>query len=175
MNDEIWKEIPNIKGYEVSDLGRVKSKKTGKICSQQITPSGYYHIALFLGNKKQKTYRVHRLVASAFIPNPNNYNIINHINGNKLDNRPCNLEWCSQKHNANHAYKMGLRNNNYLKKKIAQYDLEGNLIKIWNSQEEIEKTLGFAQSGISCCCRGINKTARNYKWKYYEGNGRSDE
>jgi len=76
-------------------------------------------------------------------------------------------------YNLRHAYRTGLKNNNHLNKKIIQYDLDDNLIKVWNSQKEIIDTLGYTQSVISNCCIGKIKSAYGYKWKYFEG--KSDE
>ena len=106
---EIWKEIPGTNGeYQVSNIGRVKTTKTGRIlrqCLDNIT--GYYRVCLFKTDRR-KRMKVHRLVAAAFIPNPDNLPFINHIDGNKLNNNVSNLEWCTAKHNSVHARRTGL-------------------------------------------------------------------
>lgn len=111
MTDERWLDIPNYDGlYCVSDTGRVMSRRYGK--SRIMRPSfdryGYQFVALWR-DKKPKHHSVHRLVATAFIPNPDGDRVVNHINAIKTDNRPVNLEWCTQAHNLRHTLAMGLR------------------------------------------------------------------
>lgn len=107
MEKEIWKDIPKYEGiYEISNYGRIKNKKTGKLKSQRNTFKGYLQVGL--SNKGDKTFRVHRLVAEAFIPNPNNLPQVNHKDGNKKNNRVDNLEWISNYDNMQHAIKLGL-------------------------------------------------------------------
>lgn len=110
MIKEIWKET-NISGYFISNLGRLKGR-SGKIMKLRINKNGYYTISLKPNgkNEKAKTRRIHQFVAEAFIPNPNNYSCINHIDGNKLNNKVDNLEWCTPKYNTIHAYKNNLIN-----------------------------------------------------------------
>ena len=121
---EEWKDIKNYEGlYQVSNLGNVKSlernKSNGKglvkidekILTQNITNWGYCKVALYK-NGARKYYKVHRLVAEAFIPNPNNKEQINHIDGNKLNNNVNNLEWNTRIENMNHARINGLCGNN---------------------------------------------------------------
>lgn len=106
--EEIWKET-EYKGYFISNFGRIKGR-TGKILSQHISKTGYYNVCIYpYGRKgKSKCLKIHRVVAQAFILNPNNYPIINHIDGNKLNNYVDNLEWCTYSHNTQHAYDNGL-------------------------------------------------------------------
>lgn len=155
---EIWKDIENFeRRYQISNLGRVKSfpqkgnhKKEPFILKKNTNKSGYEYVTLYNKNMCKK-FKVHRLVAQAFIPNPNNFNVINHKNENKNDNRVENLEWCNPKYN-----------NRYSKsKKIYEYDNKGNLIKIWNSTREIEEILGIDHTTISYRCRHNNKI-----WRY---------
>ena len=121
--------------------------------------------------KKNKT--IHRLVAEAFIPNPNNYPQITHIDGNKLNNKVDNLEWCTNEYNMKEAWRLGLRDHIYKKGrehcrsvKVNQYDLQGNFIKTWYCVRDIERELGFDNRNICSCCRGKRPTAYKYKWKY---------
>ena len=129
-------------------------------------------------NGKMYNKQLHRLLAKAFIPNPNNYPIINHIDGNKLNNSLDNLEWCTHKHNTIEAYKLGLKTISEkhkenarqlgLKsgKKIAQLDLNGNIIKVYSSSRQASLELGISQGNISLCCNGKRRTANGFKWKY---------
>ncbi len=118
--EEVWKDIKNFEElYQVSNLGRVKScnrfknnngglvKISEKIMKPHLNTSGYYQAILSKNNKKYMPL-LHRLMAEAFLDNPNNYPQINHINGIKTDNRLENLEWCSASENQKHAYKTGL-------------------------------------------------------------------
>jgi len=104
--EEIWKDIPFATNYLCSNLGNVKSKRFGIPLKGYLNKSGYMRVQL--GNCRNKHY-VHRLVAQTFLPNKDGNNIVNHIDGNKLNNRVENLEWCTCSENDNHAYKMGLR------------------------------------------------------------------
>ena len=114
--EEIWKDIKGYEGrYQISNFGRVKSLIYPKEKIMNIynfrrdgeKGKGYWRVRL-IKNSSYKYFFVHRLVAEAFIPNPNNYATVNHINGDKTDNRAENLEWCTQKENINHAWETGL-------------------------------------------------------------------
>lgn len=102
FNKEKWHNISN-SNYEVSDFGRIRNKTTSKILKTSPNTYGYLRFSL-----EGKDKLVHRVVAEAFIPNPDNKPQINHKNGVKTDNRIDNLEWCSVKENIRHAHKTGL-------------------------------------------------------------------
>lgn len=106
---EIWKTIEGFEDYEVSNFGRVKSLKKQKIIKSSITPDGYCYLNL-VKNKKQFTFRVHRLVAIAFIFNTEKKPTVNHINGIKTDNKTKNLEWATRKEQSEHCLTLGLYN-----------------------------------------------------------------
>lgn len=154
--EEIYKDVIGYEGlYEVSNQGNVKSLKRNKILSPGIVNGGYFTVVL-CKNGEVKHYRVHRLVAEAFIPNPARLPEINHINKDKTDNRAENLEWCDRQYNIDYS----------LSKQVAQYDFSGNLINVWKSVNEIQRQLGFSSSHISHCCLGKYKTMYGYVWRY---------
>lgn len=104
---EIWKDY--IYNYQISNFGRVRNKVTNKILKQNKTGKGYLGCVVSLGKRHcYKLIKIHRAVAECFIPNPNNYPVVNHIDGNKENNLYSNLEWCTYKDNNLHSYKLGL-------------------------------------------------------------------
>ncbi len=159
-----WKRMFN--NYYVSSDGRVYSLFTNKVLKPAIDRYGYYKVTLTVNNKL-KYITVHRLVASAFIPNPNNLPQVNHKDENKLNNNVENLEWCDAKYNSNYgtrSIRVGLSG----RKPINQISLNGEYIKTWSGACEIEKELGITHGQIFNCCRGRDKTAHGYIWKYKE-------
>lgn len=184
---EIWKDIEGYEGlYQVSNLGRIKSleryRKTRsggvtKIPEKEIVPhetnKGYLRAGLYKEGERTG-FSVHRLVAKAFIPNIENKDTVNHINGNKHDNRVDNLEWNTYNENNKHALSSGLRGNPPSQKNnersipVAQYSKGMELIRIFPSMMEAERN-GFSCCGISLCCKGVYKTHKGYIWKYAEG------
>lgn len=177
MNKEIWKDIKDYNGlYQISNLGRVKSlgnsaTRKEKIRKLKTDKKGYYIINLFK-NGKTKNYRVHRLVAEAFIPNPENKPEIDHINTIRCDNRVENLRWVTPKENKNNPLTIDkmktsqLGSKHWKSKPIIQYSMNGDIVNIWESSMIIERTNGWANSHIWSACRDNNKTAYNHKWRY---------
>jgi len=167
---EKWIPISGFNGeYEISDFGRVKSNKynRSKILKLNKHNKGYVKVNLTF-NKKVYSKYVHRLVAEAFIKNHHNYKQINHKDENKLNNQCDNLEWCDCKYNINYGNGIKHRKSK-LCKKVIQSDLEGNIIKIWNSIIEAEIEGGFTNSNITKCCKGDIKTHGGYIWGYERG------
>lgn len=167
---EIWKDIPGYEGlYRISNLGNVESLATGKLLKKLSHSTGYLAVVLYK-NRHPKRCILHRLVAKAFIPNPENKPTVNHKNGNKHDNSVDNLEWATFLENNRHARKTGLKvgkniQNNKLSTPVAQYDLDMNLIKIYPSMNEAKRN-GFSCPEICKCCKGKIKTSRGYIWRY---------
>lgn len=169
---EIWKDIPNFEGrYMVSNLGQVKSMKYRHHNKVQILKQeknhGYKRVCLFTKDGKRHHFRVHRLVAITFIPNPNNYKEINHKDENLTNNHVDNLEWCNHAYNINYGTRTERAKINMMKP-ILQFDKNNNFIKRYNSISEAAKLFGYDTSNIICCAKGRISTAYGYKWKYEE-------
>jgi hypothetical protein len=169
---EKWRDIPEYEGvYQVSNLGRVKSLNyngTGKEkVMKPITDKDGYLFVTLCKNRNKKMYKVHRLVAQAFIPNndPEHKTEVNHINEDKTDNRTCNLNWMTRKQNVN--WGSGIKRSSQKRSKpIKQLSLDGALVTIWPSIMEVERKNGFAPNNICKCCNGKYKTAYGFRWEY---------
>ena len=166
MKKELWKDIKNYEGhYQVSNFGRVKSIKFGKeIILKPVTDRHGYLLVSLWKNNKQKTYKVHRLVAEAFIDNSDNLPQVNHKDENPLNNNVNNLEWCNSKYNCNFGTRIE-RISKRRSKTVLQYDLEGNFIKEWRSTRECGRN-GFDQGNVAACCRGKLKKHKDAIWRY---------
>lgn len=172
---EIWKPIKGYEGlYEVSNLGSVKSlaRKTtsGKhrVCHQ--TKCGYISVGLWKNGAK-KQFLVHRLVADAFIPNPNNKPQVNHIDENKSNNRVDNLEWCTNLENHRHGtinkrLSNILKNNPKTSKPVNCYTKNKCFVCLYPSISEAERKTGIFNQSIVQCCKGKLKTAGGFIWEY---------
>lgn len=166
-NEEVWKDISGYEGlYQVSDKGRVKSLWFGKerIMKFERDKKGYLAVQL-CKNGEIKRCTVHRLVAQSFIPNPQNLPQLNHKDENPSNNKVENLEWCSAKYNNNYGTHIQ-RITEKLSKPVLQYNKDGEFVKEWKSQSDVERNLGYSQRNISACCRGKYKSSYGYVWKY---------
>lgn len=177
---EEWKDIPNFEGYQVSNLGRIRSLprqtnnqfgKKERILKPWINRNGYYLIGLYKQSIR-KEYSVHRLVYEAFNGSIPEGLQVNHINEIKTDNRLSNLNLMTPKENINfgtHNERVAKKmTNGKLSKPVLQIDLEGNVIKEWKStmQAERESNNFYKNQNISSCCNGKLKTYKGYKWEY---------
>lgn len=155
--EEIWKDIENYEGlYQISNLGRIKSLKCGKEKLKKPSNNGRGYLQVCLRkNCERKNFMVHRLVAQAFLSNPNNLPQVNHKDENPHNNCVYNLEWCDNQYNIDYSQA----------KQVFQYDLQGELIKVWKSTMECNRN-GYKQSNVAACCRGKRKTCGGYIWSY---------
>lgn len=179
MENEIWKPVKGYEGlYEVSNLGRVKSldrviiekngKKIaikGKILSQQKNKRyGHRYVYLSKGSKPIKNY-VHRLVAQAFIPNPDNLPQVDHIDGNTSNNCVDNLRFCTNYENCNYPLTIKSRIKSHNPQKVYQYTLDGKLVKVWDRVRDAVKE-GFCDTSIYSACKGKYKQHKGFIWSY---------
>lgn len=167
---EEWRDIKDYEQlYQISSMGRVKSlnyNHTGKerIMKGCNNGNGYLYVGLCKEGKR-KNYLVHRLVAQAFLDNPNNLPQINHKDEDKTNNRVENIEYCDRSYNLNY----GTHNERVAKAlsiPILQFSKTGEFIRKWESAKEVERELGLNQGNISKCCQGKLKSAGGYVWGY---------
>lgn len=160
-----WRPIAGYEGlYEVSDDGRVRTRKSGhyrlrKIKTNPIT--GYCELAL---NKDgvSKTHRVHRLVAQAFLDNPDDLPCVNHKDENKQNNCVDNLEWCTVKYNNDYSsYRR--------RKRVLAYDVEGNLLASFESEQLAAQFLGVTKPAISAAITGMHETCMGLLLRHEKG------
>ena len=194
--EEIYKDIEGYEGlYQVSNIGNVKSLNYNKTKKENVLKpairNGYLKVDL-CKNKTRKTYSVHRLVAQAFIENPNNYPMINHKDESRTNNVFTNLEWCDNKYNSNYgsrnerlgkaiskaltnnqkhskAVSKALKNNPNISKSVGAYK-DGNLVMTFPSTAEARRQ-GYNEGAVAACCRNCfnrlgNNVYKGYTWKY---------
>lgn len=178
IEGEIWKDIPNYEGYyQVSNIGRVRSLDRvainslgrkyyykGKILRQVFTKFKYFRIEL---NKSgySRAYFTHVLVAIAFIPNPNNFPVVNHKDEKPSNNKVENLEWCTIKYNTNYGTAIQRRSKT-ISLPVVQLTKNNEIVKIYDSGTIAEEKFGYSQGHISLCCVGIEEYSAGYKWVY---------
>lgn len=181
--EEKWKQIANFENYYVSNKGKVieknyKSRKKlsniTKEVKNYVKENGYLQVNLY-SKKEKKSYKkyLHRLVAEAFIPNPNDYPCVNHLDGNKTNNNINNLEWCTYSQNMVHAVKNNLfpikfGKNNKNSKKYVELDINYDFIRTFIGSREENKKLGYTRDTIEKCARGNVLNTHNKIYLFYE-------
>lgn len=180
MEVEKWKDISGCPGYQVSNLGRVKSMErkvsNGKsyriVCEKILKPvkhsNGYLKVILSKYGEK-KSYFIHRLVAAAFVQNESLfYNEINHIDECKTNNCASNLQWCEHIYNMNYGTRTerASKSNTNGKKSKSVICIETGVV--YPSIKEVQRKLGFNNSSITRCCIGKQNTCGKLHWKYVE-------
>ena len=180
---EVWKDIEGYEGkYQVSNLGRVKSVRKQAIINPIVTKVGYERVDLW-NHCQRNQQSVHRLVAKAFIPNPDNKSVVNHIDENKRNNSAGNLEWVTESENARYGTAItrrnqteGYKNRHFDSETMAminaipilQYTKDGQLVREWESASECSRQTGITISNIREVCRGNRKTAKGFIFKNKE-------
>lgn len=190
MIKEIWKDIKDYSNYQVSNYGNIKSKKRlvntvynskrgikERILKPNINTNGYYVVTLYNKDGKSNPKLIHRLVAETFIDNYYNYPVINHKDGNKLNNCVDNLEFCTQSHNVKESYRLGLETpqltglgkfgiKNKKSRKIKQIDMITNeILNIFYGVSEAERETNINFRNIDMCLKNKRKSAGGYKWE----------
>ena len=183
--EEIWKDIKGYEGqYQVSNTGKVRSLQRtlssgccgiGRTIKELVLRPytdhhGYLRLQLSK-NSKTKKFLVHRLVAEAFIPNPNGYRCVNHKDETHTNNSVENLEWCTHKYNSNYGTikerkRAKQLNHPSISKRVEQLDKKGNHIAFFPSVHEAERFYNIKGNDVFQCCRGLRKTAKGFIWKY---------
>ena len=161
-----WREVKEYSNYEVNQLGEIRHKKRQKILKPRDNNGGYQYVN-FKINGKNTNFAVHRIVANAFIPNPNGYTEVNHKDYNKKNNCVDNLEWVSSSQNKQHSY-LKQENKKSRGKAINQYTKEGIFLKTFDSVSDAAKELGCCVAAISNCCLGRTKTSQGFRWSFVE-------
>lgn len=178
MNAEVWADIKGFEGlYQVSSLGRVKSLTRAARCGhkgkgfkkvpERILKEGNYlgYSKVYLRKEgKQFNFRVHRLVAEVFIPNPLNKPQVNHIDEDSSNNKVENLEWVTQKENNNHGTRTLRASKKKSKKVIGKSIVSQEVLKFNSVSETCSK--GFNPSHVASCARGERATHKGFKWSY---------
>ena len=182
---EEWRDVVGWNRYAVSSLGRVAAYSATYKCGSRIckrepqilhpilnnkTPH-YYKVRLSDGNGKRRMLLVHRLVADAFLPNPDRLPFVNHKDENPNNNCIENLEWCTQKYNCNygtHNARMAktLSETARQRRSVVQLSLNGEYIMAFPSIKDAADKLGIERASISICCRKPNRTGKGYRWMY---------
>lgn len=176
--DEIWKKVDGYDKYLISNYGRIKNLDYKRSHKEMLMSSGKikngYLVIVLSKNATRKTFLLHRLVANAFIPNPQNLPQVNHIDGDKTNNCVANLEWVTRKENVKHSFeKLGRISSTKGKegglspaaKAVVQY-YKRKRVAEYGSIKEASFRTGIDEVSISYSCRGIVKLAGGYRWKF---------
>ncbi|MCL2215777.1 MAG: NUMOD4 domain-containing protein [Defluviitaleaceae bacterium] len=184
LDGEVWREIPGYENYAVSNLGRIKNIKPylskpgakNRLLKPQEDKDGYFRVELCAKSKKKK-YKVHRLVALAFLENPKSLPQINHKDECKQNNNVDNLEWCTEQYNKTYKnlHYRTAKKRDYTKvipkviaktkKRVNMFSMDGIFIRTYESQHEAGRQMGISNKSINSCCRGKARAAGGYIWQ----------
>lgn len=172
----MYKEISDYPNYIVYDNGRVQNQKSGRFLQPQFFGNGYLRVGLSKDGE-QKMFLVHRLVAEAFLPNPEGLPVVNHKDGNPSNNNVSNLEWCTQEYNTNYQTDTTQRGPKPRRdipprqvKLVGQYSKDGQLLATYRSITEAAQAIGKPNGQANICGCANHKphynTAYGYVWEY---------
>lgn len=179
-----WRPVPGFGDkYQVSNTGAVRNSVTGKVLTPIRKYDGYLVVNLS-DRKRVRQVMIHRLVAEAFIPNPESLGVVNHIDGNKANPAVENLEWVTLSENSKHAYRIGLSHVSEkcrkavskiaaengartTSKAVHQHDLSGKLVRKFKSVREANRETGISRCGIVRACKSEAFSAGGFKWIRY--------
>lgn len=162
-----WKTVCEYDRYEVSRKGEIRHKARKHVLKPRLNPTGYAYVNFSI-NGHRENFAIHRIVANAFIPNPNGYSEINHKDYNRANNCVDNLEWVDSSQNKKHAF-LKKENRDCRGKKVEQYTKNGEYIQTFVSLSAAARKMKCTVGAISNCCLGRSKTSQGYHWKFSEG------
>lgn len=162
-----WRTVQECDRYEVNQFGEIRHKKRKHILAPRLNSGGYGYVG-FKINGKLKNFAIHRIVANAFIPNPNGYSEVNHKDYNRLNNCVDNLEWVTSSNNKQHAYQKEA-NHVARGKSVEQYTKTGQYVATYQTVSEAARAMGCCIAAISNCCLGRTKTSQGFLWRFSEG------
>lgn len=167
MARERWRNIEDYPHYRVSSAGRVKNRTTGHVLKPSMDRHGYLQVIL-CGNGPKRANRIHRLVAKEFVDGYENNLQVNHIDGNKRNNRVENLEWVTPSENTLHAYELGLSRKSPIAGKPKRRVLVVENGDIFESESECARALGVKREGINACLNGRSKTYYGFHYEFVD-------
>lgn len=172
---ELWKKVEGFPNYSVSNLGRVRNNQTNRILIGSDCGKGYkigkgYSSVRLVNESEVRHMKIHRLVALAFVPNPEGKPFVNHIDGNTHNNDVSNLEWVTNQENIRHSFDvLGRRrffgNDNHRARKVIRLE-DG---KVYECMKWAAEDNNISRGNLTSACRGILKTSGGFHWAYYEG------
>lgn len=167
-NVEMWKSVEGFEKYVVSNLGNVKNVVKNNVLSASSIRGGYRSVVI-----GKKAYKVHRLVAKAFVEkDDDSHDVVNHIDGDKMNNKASNLEWTTIKANNKHAYDTGL--NRVTTRAVCKLDENDNILETFESLREAKEETGISDGNIASVCKN-GKKAGGFRWKFRDVNKNEGE
>lgn len=176
IENEVWKPVNEFQNYEISNFGRVKNRKTGRVFTGANDAYGYVHVRL-VKDGKFHLRKIHRLVAEAFIPTTSTDLVVDHIDGDKKNNKAENLRWVTYSENARYYVKSvtesGKKKFGFApRRNVAQYSLSGDLLAQFPGVKAAEKATGVKYFSVFTAASGKLKTAGGFMWRFF---GRDSE